>query len=287
MNMINFDIVLMKKQTPFQISIPEPCHEKWEDMTAVERGRFCASCQKVVTDFTQMEDTEIIRFLKEGKGHCGRFNAAQLDRPLIASIENPRYFVAPIYKKIAASLLIVAAFAEKTFAQQKKQNSTQQQVIPTKKSKAPVIISGHLLDFKTQKPLSNRTVFLKNDSFELQIKTNKWGGFTFTVPKNQQQGIGTLKIDTTGTSFTFIDEEISLEKSIEDLQLFCYGIDTLNQYELIEHYPTVSGGMHISNYVIERTPSYHLQKATFWNRISKIFKKHKKKQLDETDYSNY
>lgn len=214
----------MKKQD-IQISILEPCHEKWEEMTAVERGRFCGSCQKVVTDFTQMEDSEIIQFIKEGKGHCGRFSAAQLDRPLIPAIEKPRYFVIPFYKKIAASLLIMAAFAEKTFAQQKKQTSTQQQVTPIKKSKAPVIISGHLLDFETQKPIINTTVFLKKDSFELKSKTNKWGGFTFIIPENEQGGKGILSFGY----YPLIDEEISLNQSNTKLILFCNEAEMLNE----------------------------------------------------------
>lgn len=231
----------MKTKEFIQITIPQPCHEKWEEMTAVERGRFCGSCQKVVTDFTQMEDAEIIQFIKEGKGHCGRFTTAQLDRPLIPALEPPRYFVIPFYKKIAASLLIMAAFAEKTFAQQKKPNSSQQQVIHTKKTKASIIISGHLLDFETQKPIAGKDIYLQIKGFDLQVRTtNRYGFFTFSVSANQQKGNGILSIDTTGTKYIVIEEEVSLEKLNSDLRLFCY-----SQPELLK--PIIRPGYKIPN----------------------------------------
>lgn len=272
----------MKKQNPIQINIPEPCHENWEEMTAVERGRFCGSCQKVVTDFTQMEDSEIIQFIQEGKGHCGRFSTAQLDRPLILALEPPRYFVVPFYKKIAASLLIMAAFAEKTFAQQKKTNSSQQQVTPTKKAKAPVIISGHLLGFETQKPIPNRTIFLKNESFELQTKTNKWGGFTFIVPKNLQQDNGILNIDTSGTKYFAIEEDVSLEKSATELKLFCYGFpDVLNEVIFKYERQAIVGKITHAIGVIEPNRVRNLadiknNNPSLWHRITHPFRKKKK-----------
>ncbi len=68
----------MKK---FHITIPKPCHENWNAMKPEEKGRFCGSCQKAVTDFTNMSDRELALFLKKPLGNlCGRFHADQLDR---------------------------------------------------------------------------------------------------------------------------------------------------------------------------------------------------------------
>ncbi|MBL7744978.1 MAG: carboxypeptidase-like regulatory domain-containing protein, partial [Chitinophagaceae bacterium] len=71
-----------------QLSIQEPCHENWDNMTAAEQGRFCASCQKQVVDFTGMSDAQLAAFFKRPSGGstCGRFYADQLDR----SIEMPK-----------------------------------------------------------------------------------------------------------------------------------------------------------------------------------------------------
>jgi hypothetical protein len=71
-----------------QLSIPTPCHENWNNMTPVQQGKFCASCQKQVTDFSNMSDREIAQFFKKPStgSVCGRFMEDQLDR----SIEIPK-----------------------------------------------------------------------------------------------------------------------------------------------------------------------------------------------------
>ena len=72
----------MKKA--IQISIPTPCHENWEKMDAVEKGRFCGSCQKTVIDFSTMSDRDIAQFFKRPStgSVCGRFNDDQLGRDM-------------------------------------------------------------------------------------------------------------------------------------------------------------------------------------------------------------
>lgn len=66
------------------LSIPEPCHQDWNQMTPVEKGKFCSSCQKTVIDFSMMSDREIAAFLKKpATSTCGRFKADQLERELL------------------------------------------------------------------------------------------------------------------------------------------------------------------------------------------------------------
>jgi hypothetical protein len=66
--------------TPIQsISIPEACHQSWQQMTPVERGRHCQQCCKTVTDFTVMSNQEIITYLAAAHDVCGRFDQAQLN----------------------------------------------------------------------------------------------------------------------------------------------------------------------------------------------------------------
>ena len=65
-----------------QLSIEDPCHEDWDKMTDNDKGKFCGSCQKQVTDFSGMTDSQIVAFFRKKPVDtvCGRFNDDQLDR---------------------------------------------------------------------------------------------------------------------------------------------------------------------------------------------------------------
>ena len=64
-----------------KITIPEPCHENWDEMTPKENGRFCLSCSKTVIDFTTMLPNEVQHFFIQNQNQkiCGRFENSQLE----------------------------------------------------------------------------------------------------------------------------------------------------------------------------------------------------------------
>jgi hypothetical protein len=79
---ILLETLLMKRE--FQLQIPEPCHENWNAMSPADKGRFCASCQKVVIDFSRMTDNELAAFFKKPSGSvCGHLRQDQLNRDLV------------------------------------------------------------------------------------------------------------------------------------------------------------------------------------------------------------
>ncbi|MFN8291224.1 MAG: carboxypeptidase-like regulatory domain-containing protein [Chitinophagaceae bacterium] len=67
-----------------QLTIPKPCHEDWDKMTPVEKGKFCGSCQKQVVDFSVMSDRQVAAFFRKPStgSVCGRFMTDQLDREI-------------------------------------------------------------------------------------------------------------------------------------------------------------------------------------------------------------
>ena len=85
---------------PF-IDIPLPCSENWESMTPIEKGRFCANCQKVVIDFTQLSNEEIIQtFRQQPKELCVRIYRKQLrdvNNVLLNSYTNRAIFITPAF----------------------------------------------------------------------------------------------------------------------------------------------------------------------------------------------
>ncbi|MEO3403143.1 hypothetical protein AAFN85_04525 [Mucilaginibacter sp. CAU 1740] len=60
------------------ITIPEPCHQQWQQMTAESNGRYCDHCCKTVVDFSVMSNEEIITHLSANHNVCGRFEKQQL-----------------------------------------------------------------------------------------------------------------------------------------------------------------------------------------------------------------
>lgn len=75
-----------------QIQVPQPCHASWDKMTPQENGRLCKSCDKVVIDFSRMNDEEIKDWFREKEGEkvCGHFRVDQVKRLQI--VVKPREF---------------------------------------------------------------------------------------------------------------------------------------------------------------------------------------------------
>ncbi|MBC8756231.1 carboxypeptidase-like regulatory domain-containing protein [Kordia sp. YSTF-M3] len=89
------------KYQEIKVSIPEPCHEDWNQMTTTEKGKFCGVCTKEVIDFTAESDETIVKHFQKNMNVCGRFHTSQLDRKLIVDRKKRNYWLS-----YAASLLL-------------------------------------------------------------------------------------------------------------------------------------------------------------------------------------
>ncbi|MBL0155069.1 MAG: carboxypeptidase-like regulatory domain-containing protein [Chitinophagaceae bacterium] len=122
-----------------QLNISEPCHENWEAMTPDDKGRFCASCQKQVVDFSVMSDREIAQFFKKPStgSVCGRFMSDQLDRP----IEAPKKRI-PWLKHFFSIFLPAMFFSMKATSQTKLGKVIKTTHRDTVKPEIPIIMGG-------------------------------------------------------------------------------------------------------------------------------------------------
>jgi hypothetical protein len=71
-----------------RLSVPSPCHEDWNKMAPRGHGSFCSSCEKVVVDFSKMNDPQVMEYMQVNadKKICGRFAKEQLERPLRSAV---------------------------------------------------------------------------------------------------------------------------------------------------------------------------------------------------------
>ena len=73
----------MRKE-PLRFNVENPCHQSWDSMRSVDRGKFCQSCQKEVVDFTAMSDSELLGYFSNPTSakSCGRFRSDQILRSI-------------------------------------------------------------------------------------------------------------------------------------------------------------------------------------------------------------
>ncbi len=151
--------------TKINISIPKPCHENWEAMTAVDKGKFCASCQKKVHDFTKASDREIVNAFRENENLCGRFLNTQLDRDIINSNEKSSVWLATT----AALVSLIGVGTNEAIAQEPvKTEQTDRRVILGKPAppKPQLEVSGIVKD--PSGPLPGASIVIKGTSISAE-----------------------------------------------------------------------------------------------------------------------
>ena len=111
-------------------------------MSTTQKGKFCASCQKEVIDFTKLSSTEIARKTKNATHLCGRFTSKQLEQEYISNSQSSLSRLG-----IALGLGSIIAVAQPSFSQEDKSNKIefnelQGEVALTTQTNDSISISG-------------------------------------------------------------------------------------------------------------------------------------------------
>ena len=95
-------------QQSIQLTIPEPCHQDWNNMSPNDQGRFCASCSKTVVDFSSMSDAALLQYFDNLKDSnvCGRVYTDQLERS-IEPATKPRKKIFVYWQYVLAFVMIL------------------------------------------------------------------------------------------------------------------------------------------------------------------------------------
>jgi hypothetical protein len=226
----------MNKQPSITLSILQPCHESWKDMTPADKGRFCLNCQKTVTDFTRLSDTELIELLRSKQAsNCGRFLPEQLGRvlttPLTVHDRRRKPFMS--IAAIVTALTIVPPFAKAANTPEKVQCSVDNEgkqtatLIPHQDPAS--FISGIVLTDGDALPLPGATVKIKNTHIGTQADQS--GNFRLRIPDNFKKKVMILEVTFIGYAKKTI--KVKLKKGIKSLEVRLTS-DTrmLGQYEI-------------------------------------------------------
>ena len=103
----------------FKIEIPKPCFENWDKMTPQKDGKHCASCNKVVVDFTKMTDEEVKHYFISNQSikTCGHFykdqitsNKNGLKKALVNAYTNAQHINFKLFRYASLCVLSVVLF---------------------------------------------------------------------------------------------------------------------------------------------------------------------------------
>jgi hypothetical protein len=207
----------------FKITIPEPCTEKWQEMSPTEKGAYCQKCSKEVIDFTQVSQLELSRRLAAGAALCGRFRSDQINRPLPVLTRNSWK------QKVAAlgfSVLLSASCSKETIIPNQEIETRQADLsakplyievgIPATSTNT-MILSGIVTD--GEMPLPGASVVLKGT--QLRVQADLHGFFELEIP--------TAKVDTT---HELIVSHLGFETYSHKIQDWVYELNIVLEQEL-------------------------------------------------------
>ena len=228
----------------YVIEIPKPCTENWEQMTPSEKGRFCASCQKEVVDFTHFSDSELAKYVHTHNNLCGRLLLSQLDKQVILPKTKTR-FPFRLYLGISSLIAGVPALAQEN--KTKIENIDQIKISATKYRTNYIEITGVVLDEIGALP--GATIREKNSGNETSSDVD--GVFKIQIPYENFQNKVLLQVMFIGLDTT----EVEVSKDSKDLKVMMKAGES-----------SFVGGMVVAGGI-------HTRKQTIFRRFINLFRK--------------
>ena len=143
-------------------------------------GRHCTQCDKVVKDFTQMNNAQVYDFVKQNRDTCGRFNQQQLNRPLLTEPTlNYKW-----YGRAAGGTLLMSAFLPNTLNAQTI-DSTNVPIASTLTVNTSVFSSSVMNGSVVQPDSAGKRIKqieFSIDTFRLVVDLNTNTTFSFQLP---------------------------------------------------------------------------------------------------------
>lgn len=167
----------------FRISIPKPCTENWDQMSAADKGRHCSSCNKVVVDLRGKTNEEILDLVKGREGKvCGRVTSSQLSPSVQPMLPQRGFFM---QRFLAAVLISFGAFLFSLNAEAKGmiRDLKMEWVDSAGQKKADTVyVKGTVLNESTKKPIPyiGVSVFYQ-EKYIGMVTTDEKGRYKFPI----------------------------------------------------------------------------------------------------------
>lgn len=168
----------------YEIRIPEPCNEKWSEMTQTEKGAFCSNCKKEVIDYTNTSTYQLAKLLDKEEKLCGKFRSDQLSVEF-SSVKKQR--IPKTNYLLGLSMLF--SIATPIFGQNKsaeifnieQSKQVEKDSISTKKQTDSIQINGSVFD--ENNAVIGATIIVKGTSYSTVSDFD--GNFLLTIDRKE------------------------------------------------------------------------------------------------------
>jgi hypothetical protein len=151
-----------------KLEIKNPCTQNWDDMNPLGTGKHCSSCNKVIHDFTNMDNNEHLSMLQSGKYSCGMFTKDQMGTIYLEKEKTnnrKKYWATIVASLLAGTLQLTVSYGQSPLRKngaivndrlleknpQEKITTTVTKIEKEKKQ----LFSFRIVDSETKQPLNN------------------------------------------------------------------------------------------------------------------------------------